>query len=119
MVEMKFDSHGKMMSFIEPHKNVLDQTERLMRYVELFESKIRKIWHHDFSIVWVMPHPVDVETHLRLNLQDAEQELPLAIRLSARYMTKTMNGVFQYLECQMRKDSLRSIYPWFVKIHGL
>ena len=54
MVEMKFDSHGKMMSFIDPHNNVLDQTERLMRYVELFESKIKKIWHHDFSIVWVI-----------------------------------------------------------------
>ena len=115
MVDMKFDSQGKTMTFIEPHKNVLDQTERLMRYVELFEAKIKKIWHHDFSIVWVMPHPVDVETHLRLNLRDAEQDLPLPIRLTARHMTKTMNGVFQYWENQMRKDSSRYIFPWFVK----
>ena len=82
----------------------------------MFESKIRDLWN-DVQAVWVVPHPVNVETYLRLNLKRTRQKLPNDI-IQARFLTKLLNGTFQKWESYLRQD-YRLVLPWFLKFIGV
>ena len=109
---------GKRLVLQHPQKNEFEQALRLNKHVTMFEERVKDFWN-DVQIVWVVPHPVDVETYLRLNLKGARQKLPKEYIIQARFLTRLLNGTFQKWESYLRQDVCRLVLPWFLKFVGV
>ena len=71
----------------------------------MFERKIYDILDRSIQLIWMVPHPVDIETYLRSNLRDSQKELtPEQVR-HARFLTRMLNDTFQQWEVFLRKTS--------------
>ena len=118
VMSYEYTEVGKRIILQHPQKNEFEQAMRLQKHVTLFEKKIKDLWS-DVQTVWVVPHPVDVETHLRLNLKRTGQKLPKEYILQARFLTRLLNGTFQKWESYLRQDVSRMVLPWFLKFVGV
>ena len=70
------------------------------------------------NIVWVIPHPIDVETYVRVlqyqTINEPEGFIHPAVIFKARNLTKLMNGIFQSWEGILRKNIYQLVFPWFL-----
>ena len=81
------------------------------------EEKIHSLWS-EVKIVWVIPHPIDMETFVKFHQYQSINNTTMGIHpniiFKARSLTKMMNGVFQAWEGVLRKDIDRLVFPWFL-----
>ena len=115
MIISDYTSEGKRIMLTCPNKTSYEQTVRLQKHAEMFERKAHDILDEGIQIIWVVPHPVDVETHLRLNLMDSQKDLTLEQSRHARFLTRMLNDTFQQWEGLLRKNLDRLVLPWFIK----
>ena len=108
VITSEFTPQGKRMLLNHPSKNETAQAMRLQKHVEMFEKRLTELVGNQIQIVWLIPHPVDVETHLHLNLNYSCQELSSDYVLHGRFLTKLLNGIFQKWEGYLRQDQSRS-----------
>ena len=115
LIQSEYTSEGKRIMLTCPNKNSYEQTVRLQKHVEMFERKITDIIDKNVQLIWVVPHPVDIETYLRSNLRDSQKDLtPDQVR-HARFLTRMLNDTFQQWEGTLRMTSGRLVVPWFTK----
>ena len=115
VITSEFTTQGKRMLLNHPTKNETAQAMRLQKHVDMFEKRLTALVGDQIQVVWIIPHPVDVETHLRLNLKRSCPELPPDHVLHGRFLTKLLNGTFQKWEGYLRQHQSRIIVPWFIK----
>ena len=95
MIKSDFTSEGKRIMLTYPNKNSYEQTIILQKHAEMFERKIYEVLDRTVQLIWVVPHLVDVETHLRSNLRYSQKDLTPEHVRHARFLTHMLNDTFQ------------------------
>ena len=81
----------------------------------MFQKKIHEVLDRRVQFIWVVPHPLDVGTHLRSNLRDSQKDSTFEEVRHARFLTRMLNDTFQQWEGFLRKNSGRLVLLWFTK----
>ena len=109
----KYNHLGKTMELIKSDLSALELAEKMTKSVGLFEQKVADLWG-DVQVVWVVPHPVDIETYLQTHMFNSKYSLSPSDVKSARNLTKYLNQLFQVWEGTLRQNPFRCVFPWFL-----